>query len=304
MAAEWGATAWLTKPFNHEALVAALHDKPNEEPTRGFVWREGSLVFVVGPPRDSWALAERLVDEGGVALVVVDGGRAGESLAFAEYFLGRAGPLRAIGFASADGDARRRWSLLRPGERTVLQAFSDLTQAVEWTAVRADMAATLRPRATSFVDSPDAVRPRVLVVDDDPPIRLLVGRFLTKLGAEVLTACNVDEAEELLADGPVDAAIIDKNMPGRSGMTLLRKLETEAIGVATVMMTADPTEATRAEAGELGALAYLEKPFALSELERALSSALRGVVAKGGHGRLEAVTEMLREMSAWARRRR
>jgi DNA-binding response OmpR family regulator len=76
------------------------------------------------------------------------------------------------------------------------------------------------------------------------------------------------------------------------------------VGVATVMMTAEPTSASRDEANGLGALAYLEKPFALSELQAALSSALQGVAAAGDSSRLEAVTEMLREMSAWAQRRR
>ncbi|MBI3178160.1 MAG: response regulator [Deltaproteobacteria bacterium] len=145
--------------------------------------------------------------------------------------------------------------------------------------------------------------PRVLVVDDEQVIRRLVERYCAGLGADVCVAASAAEAEALVEARPVDAAVIDKNMPGVSGMDLLRSLRRRFPRLVAVIMTADPTDVSRFEAEKLGAAAYLAKPFALSQLDSALRKALhRAFDDETDSGatvrRPRALTSLLRDMNA------
>src|SRR5688500_15353917 len=104
---------------------------------------------------------------------------------------------------------------------------------------------------------------RVLVVDDDPDIRTIVGLNLTLAGMETGEASNGQEALDLLETGDWDACILDLAMPKTDGMTALRELrEKERLDdLVVVVLSATSTPARAIEGLKLGAHAHLTKPF-------------------------------------------
>ena len=116
---------------------------------------------------------------------------------------------------------------------------------------------------------------RVLCIDDDRQVRELIQRVLDSAGHECVPAATADEARALLRDEQFSAVLCDINLPDSSGLDLLRELRELHPDVATVMVTGrdDPMIADRAL--DLGALAYVTKPFAPNKLLIDLSTALR-----------------------------
>jgi CheY-like chemotaxis protein len=106
----------------------------------------------------------------------------------------------------------------------------------------------------------------ILVVDDDPSIRDVVGDFLELLGCRVQTATNGQEALEHVSRGPLDLVLLDYMMPVMNGRTFgleLRK-EPRHARLPIVLMSASPDSDEVCEA--IGARACLRKPFDLDEL--------------------------------------
>ena len=104
---------------------------------------------------------------------------------------------------------------------------------------------------------------RVLVVDDDPDIRTIVGLNLGLAGMDTGEASNGQEALDMLSTGEWDACILDLAMPQTDGMTALRALrdskQLEKLVVIVLSATSSPKRAI--EGMETGAHAHLTKPF-------------------------------------------
>jgi DNA-binding NtrC family response regulator len=107
---------------------------------------------------------------------------------------------------------------------------------------------------------------RVLVVDDEKSILLLLEEALTQWGYQVTCAGSVSEALEALRGGLYDAAITDIRMPDMSGLDLLREIKKHDESIEVVIMTGYPTIASAVEALKEGAYDYLSKPLILAEL--------------------------------------
>jgi CheY-like chemotaxis protein len=105
-------------------------------------------------------------------------------------------------------------------------------------------------------------RPVVLVVDDEPAIRLLCRVNLEIGGYTVREAGTLDEAREQLAAGPIDVALLDVHIGTERSESLLRELNERSIPVAIVSGSADLSQLKDA-----GADAVLGKPFTLEDLE-------------------------------------
>jgi DNA-binding response OmpR family regulator/anti-sigma regulatory factor (Ser/Thr protein kinase) len=117
---------------------------------------------------------------------------------------------------------------------------------------------------------PGAARPapRVLVVEDEPVVALLARRALQRLGAEVTSAASAEEAEALLgAPGAFALLLTDKNLPGMDGVELARRARARDAGLRIALMTGYASAESAAALVEVGADAYLCKPFWLAELE-------------------------------------
>lgn len=116
-------------------------------------------------------------------------------------------------------------------------------------------------------------RPVVLVVDDEPAIRLLCRVNLEIGGYTVREAGTLDEAREQLAAGPIDVALLDVHIGTERSESLLRELNERDIPVAIVSGSADLSQLQNA-----GADAVLGKPFTLEDLE----STVAALAAKRG----------------------
>jgi two-component system, OmpR family, KDP operon response regulator KdpE len=115
---------------------------------------------------------------------------------------------------------------------------------------------------------------KVLVIDDEPPIRKLLRMGLTTQGYEILEASNGKIALEKLEEAPA-LIILDLGLPDIQGHELLRTIRTRNEGVPIVVLSSRGDEAGKVQALDLGADDYLTKPFGMDELLARLRAALR-----------------------------
>ena len=115
--------------------------------------------------------------------------------------------------------------------------------------------------------NPDA--PTLLVVDDDEPFRLRLGRAMAERGFVVTLAADAEAALRALTEAP-EYAVIDLRMPGKSGLELLHALHERDPNTRVVMLTGYGSIPTAVEATKRGATAYLTKPADADEVLRAL----------------------------------
>jgi two-component system, response regulator, stage 0 sporulation protein F len=115
---------------------------------------------------------------------------------------------------------------------------------------------------------------RVLIVDDDTEMRALLLDVLKGEGYEVGEAKDGAEAVLALRAKRFDLILMDKNMPGPSGLDLLPGLRRVCPGSPIIMMTAFGDVPSYMEAMEKGAVEFLFKPFRMEELKVAISKAL------------------------------
>lgn len=101
----------------------------------------------------------------------------------------------------------------------------------------------------------------VLLVDDEPTILELLSFALGKKDIAVTTAPDAETALEKARQVAFDAALIDKNLPGMSGLELMAKIRESDPRIALLMMTGYASPETATEALNLDIDAYLEKPF-------------------------------------------
>jgi two-component system, OmpR family, KDP operon response regulator KdpE len=120
----------------------------------------------------------------------------------------------------------------------------------------------------------NAARLKVLVIDDEPPIRKLLRMGLTTQGYEVLEASNGKMSLELLKREP-DLIILDLGLPDIHGHELLRMIRARAESVPIVVLSSRGDEAGKVQALDLGADDYVTKPFGLDELLARIRAALR-----------------------------
>ena len=115
---------------------------------------------------------------------------------------------------------------------------------------------------------------KVLVIDDEPPIRKLLRMGLTTQGYEILEASNGKIALELLAQDPA-LIILDLGLPDIQGHELLRMIRGRNDSVPIVVLSSRGDEAGKVQALDLGADDYLTKPFGMDELLARMRAALR-----------------------------
>ena len=115
---------------------------------------------------------------------------------------------------------------------------------------------------------------KVLVVDDEPPIRKLLRMGLATQGYEIVEAGNGKAALELLEQKP-DLVILDLGLPDIQGHELLRTMRARNEAVPIVVLSSRGDEAGKVQALDLGADDYVTKPFGLDELLARMRAALR-----------------------------
>jgi len=126
--------------------------------------------------------------------------------------------------------------------------------------------------------APPAPRPaggRLLVVDDDPDVRLSLKRALSCAGYSVRMAAHGGAALDDLAGAPVDLIVLDVLMPMVDGFETCRRLRERGDATPILVLTARDGIDDRVAGLELGADDYLVKPFALRELLARVQALLR-----------------------------
>jgi two-component system KDP operon response regulator KdpE len=115
---------------------------------------------------------------------------------------------------------------------------------------------------------------KILVVDDEPPIRKLLRMGLGTQGYQILDAPNGKTALELLDQQP-DLVILDLGLPDMQGHDLLRMIRARNDSVPIVVLSSRGDEAGKVQALDLGADDYITKPFGMDELLARIRAALR-----------------------------
>ena len=120
----------------------------------------------------------------------------------------------------------------------------------------------------------NAPRPRVLVVEDDPPIRRFLRASLTNHEYDVVEAPTGSQALKLAPDQPPDLIILDLGLPDMDGLEVIRRLR-EWSSAPILIVSARGQEADKVQALDAGADDYLTKPFGMAELLARIRVALR-----------------------------
>ena len=119
---------------------------------------------------------------------------------------------------------------------------------------------------------------RVLLIEDEPDIVLMVRLGLELHGYTVLEAGTGRAALDILAEETVDAILLDIRLPGINGWDVLRRIrENPPPGdPPVIMISAHSSPSSEVRAVEMGCAAYITKPFELSDLRSRLEEALSG----------------------------
>jgi DNA-binding response OmpR family regulator len=115
---------------------------------------------------------------------------------------------------------------------------------------------------------------KILVCDDEVDVREMLKEYLEKRGFEVFEASDAQSLRDTLSETQIDLILLDINMPGEDGLSVLRTLRDEK-DIFVVMLTAAGDVVDRIIGLEMGADDYLSKPVDLRELEARLKAVLR-----------------------------
>ena len=124
---------------------------------------------------------------------------------------------------------------------------------------------------------------RVLIVDDEAPIREMIAVALEMAGYECLEADNAQQAHALILDQKPDMVLLDWMMPGTSGIEFARRLRRDEVTaeIPVIMLTAKADEDNKVKGLEAGVDDYIIKPFSPRELVARLKTVLRRATPKG-----------------------
>ena len=125
--------------------------------------------------------------------------------------------------------------------------------------------------------------PTILLVEDDPALRMLTARALQENGFSVRPASAAPEMWLALENGPVDLVLLDIMLPGTSGIDLCRALRQKS-DVPIIFVSARNSETDRVVGLELGADDYIAKPFGTRELVARVRAVLRRPALDRGGG--------------------
>jgi two-component system, OmpR family, phosphate regulon response regulator PhoB len=130
---------------------------------------------------------------------------------------------------------------------------------------------------------------QILIVEDETPIREMIGYALRKAGFEVREAADSRTARLQLADRRPDLLLVDWMLPDMSGLELTRLVKREAAtrDLPVIMLTARATESDKIAGLDGGADDYVTKPFSPRELLSRINAVLRRTVAGAGTETLE-----------------
>ncbi|HWM79370.1 MAG TPA: response regulator [Methylomirabilota bacterium] len=123
---------------------------------------------------------------------------------------------------------------------------------------------------------------KILVVDDDPEVRMATRDFLASKGHDVTLAEDGVQALKLLATVKPDVVLLDVAMPEMDGMEALRRIVASYPNLPVIMVTANADIEITSKVLQLGAADYVPKPFDLDYLDQAINIQLSAGRGAGG----------------------
>lgn len=123
---------------------------------------------------------------------------------------------------------------------------------------------------------------RVLIIEDEPPLRAQLRSGLESQGYRVDDSGNGRDGFYLATEYPFDAAIVDLGLPGLSGIEIIRALRQQGKTLPILILTARGRWQDKVEGLEAGADDYLAKPFQMEELQARLKALLRRAAGSAG----------------------
>jgi DNA-binding response OmpR family regulator len=118
---------------------------------------------------------------------------------------------------------------------------------------------------------------RILIVEDDTPLAMMMVSLLTRAGCDVQTAWNADKAMRLAEGGDFDLITLDVDLPRTSGFEICSRLKENPRSCDTpiIFITGRPHAEDQQRAFELGAVDYITKPFKTFEFAARLLSHIK-----------------------------
>lgn len=116
---------------------------------------------------------------------------------------------------------------------------------------------------------------KVLIVDDQVGIRILLVEVFSVEGYDTYRASNGKTALQIVRDNRPDLVLLDMKIPGMDGLEILKKIKEHDASIKVIMMTAYGELAMIREATDLGALMHFTKPFDIDELRMAVNHELQ-----------------------------
>lgn len=110
------------------------------------------------------------------------------------------------------------------------------------------------------------MKKRILIVEDDPIMRLGMSHFLTSQGYEVSLCANGNEGMNAVRNGPLDLVITDLKLPGKDGLAILRRAKEISPKTGVIIITGYAEVKSAVQAIKEGAFDYMAKPFSNEEL--------------------------------------
>lgn len=117
-------------------------------------------------------------------------------------------------------------------------------------------------------------RAHILIVDDEPAIRLFLSEELAQAGYEVTTATSGEEALARLEERPIDLILLDLRMQGIDGLQVMAEVERQPLPPVIIMLTAHASLESAIEAMRRGGHDYLLKPCRTDELLASVAAGL------------------------------
>lgn len=128
----------------------------------------------------------------------------------------------------------------------------------------------------------DSIPLRVLVVDDEPPIRRFLRTSLTAQGYDIVEAEDGAKALEEVRRRSPDLLVLDLGLPGIDGLEVIRRLRGSGVTLPIIVLSSRVDEAGKVEALDLGADDYVTKPFGVEELLARIRTAMRHKLQQQG----------------------
>ena len=128
----------------------------------------------------------------------------------------------------------------------------------------------------------DSIPLRVLVVDDEPPIRRLLRTSLAAQGYDIIEAEDGSKALEEVRRRSPDLLVLDLGLPGIDGLEVIRRLRGSGVSLPIIVLSSRVDEAGKVEALDLGADDYVTKPFGVEELLARIRTAMRHKLQQQG----------------------